>query len=582
MADATSITAKEMISSVLQNLLSGENAEGGYAIRDTGNFASEFDTQLPEDSGESAIPFNLFACAYPTLFPYGLGTFSATTQNGISFITRVRWALRFHDGRFARHSSFPFICFGIWQKSQALSSAKIQINRRDFERDVGSLTSLTRERLDEAIKADANGHQVDDPLVAKLIKHVRSMSGRVIGSDQSRAKYRGQIYGTTITENPPNIWTTWNINDIDEPMFHVLAGEEITMDRFNATFGPNPTRRSELVAANPMLAAEVFHFMVNSLLQHLMGIDASGRTGIKRRKGILGEVHAYFGVIEAQGRGTLHLHMLMWLENGPTFHEMQDLLHSPEFREKVRNFIDINICAHLDPFTSDMINDISKEAHLAYSRPPDPYECSDFEKTFEDLERRIVRNQQLHTCTRNTCLKYDYRQRAEVCKRHAPWLLSDETVVHENGEWFPKRLHPYLNNWNSVLTVYGRMNHDIKWISNGQATKDAGFYMSKYSTKPQESTHNLVPLIAKGVETHRTRQAEDDTADLKRAHKLLLYRCFQSITRNMEYSGPQVMSYLLGYGDHIASHNYTPLHWTSVECVLELTFPELRTRSRQQ
>jgi hypothetical protein len=32
--------------------------------------------------------------------------------------------------------------------------------------------------------------------------------------------------------------------------------------------------------------------------------------------GILGVVKAYYGCIEAQGRGTLHCHTLIWLEGG--------------------------------------------------------------------------------------------------------------------------------------------------------------------------------------------------------------------------------------------------------------------------
>ncbi|KAJ6573694.1 hypothetical protein B0H10DRAFT_1645672, partial [Mycena sp. CBHHK59/15] len=32
--------------------------------------------------------------------------------------------------------------------------------------------------------------------------------------------------------------------------------------------------------------------------------------------GILGVVKAYYSCVEAQGRGTLHCHMVVWLEGG--------------------------------------------------------------------------------------------------------------------------------------------------------------------------------------------------------------------------------------------------------------------------
>ena len=59
-----------------------------------------------------------------------------------------------------------------------------------------------------------------------------------------------------------------------------------------------------------------------------------------RREGILGEVSAYIGAVEAQGRGTLHLHMVLWLIGAPTSAMMKDALKSSEFRNKVSKYID--------------------------------------------------------------------------------------------------------------------------------------------------------------------------------------------------------------------------------------------------
>ena len=48
--------------------------------------------------------------------------------------------------------------------------------------------------------------------------------------------------------------------------------------------------------------------------------------------GILGYVTAYFGTVESQGWGTLHLHLLIWLKHAPTSDEISELLKSEEFR----------------------------------------------------------------------------------------------------------------------------------------------------------------------------------------------------------------------------------------------------------
>ncbi|KZT03540.1 uncharacterized protein LAESUDRAFT_636720, partial [Laetiporus sulphureus 93-53] len=55
--------------------------------------------------------------------------------------------------------------------------------------------------------------------------------------------------------------------------------------------------------------------------------------------GVFGYVNAYFGTVESQGRGTLHLHMLIWLKDSPTSDEMSSLLRTEEFRQKMVAFI---------------------------------------------------------------------------------------------------------------------------------------------------------------------------------------------------------------------------------------------------
>ncbi len=52
---------------------------------------------------------------------------------------------------------------------------------------------------------------------------------------------------------------------------------------------------------------------------------------VKSGAGVFGRVRAYFGAVEAQGRGSLHLHMLLWLANVPTWEEMLKRLKSEEF-----------------------------------------------------------------------------------------------------------------------------------------------------------------------------------------------------------------------------------------------------------
>ena len=39
---------------------------------------------------------------------------------------------------------------------------------------------------------------------------------------------------------------------------------------------------------------------------------------------------------------------------------------------KIATFVDHNICTHLDRFVKEYVNEMNREPHISYSRPPDP------------------------------------------------------------------------------------------------------------------------------------------------------------------------------------------------------------------
>ncbi|KAI6094775.1 hypothetical protein EV401DRAFT_2049176 [Pisolithus croceorrhizus] len=63
--------------------------------------------------------------------------------------------------------------------------------------------------------------------------------------------------------------------------------------------------------------------MITTILETLFGIHIVHLTWALSHKGIFGHVNAYFGVVESQGWGSLHLHMLLWLMDAPMMEEME-------------------------------------------------------------------------------------------------------------------------------------------------------------------------------------------------------------------------------------------------------------------
>ena len=50
--------------------------------------------------------------------------------------------------------------------------------------------------------------------------------------------------------------------------------------------------------------------------------------------GVLGPIKAYFGTVENQGRGSLHLHLLIWLDHDLKPSDLRERTQNTEFREK--------------------------------------------------------------------------------------------------------------------------------------------------------------------------------------------------------------------------------------------------------
>ena len=403
------------------------------------------------------------------------------------------------------------------------------------------------------------------------MQHLYATGGRVKGSDQMRIGYRSQLWGTSLYLGPPSIWTTWNLNDIHEPVLEKLGGSNIDLDDFCNTAGLNSEHRSKLVAQNPYVCAKSFQFLVNRLLEDLLGIRCNdGR--VHSEMGVLGKLSGYFGVVEAQGRGSLHLHMLLWLANAPSCDEMQELFKGEEFRVKVTSFIKHNIRAHLDGMeTYEDIQSIPVEKEVGYDRPPNP-DGPLFEERCNELERRLVRSQQIHKCTTATCLKMKNGQLR--CKRKAPFPLADDDYVLENGKWGCKRTFGYMNGWSPPLMPVLRCNNDMKLITNGEETRDSGYYFLGYATKKQNKSHNQSALLADTFAYHHSDTAYEN--DIGERNRLLIIRCLNTLNKEQEISGPQAMSYLMGWDDVYRSHRYAPLYWSSYVSALLLEFPELR------
>jgi hypothetical protein len=411
--------------------------------------------------------------------------------------------------------------------------------------------------------------------VRALRRELVTVRTKVQGTDESRMGIRSKIWSTSLIFNPPSLWITINPPDTNDPIAQIFAGEEIDMDAFCNTAGPDSTSRSTTIAGDPYAAAHFFHFVIALVLETLFGIKgAKGNAHVKRRAGVFGTVQAYIGTVEAQGRGTLHLHIILWLCGAPTATRMKELLKSPEFRAKVVSYIKSTIRADLDGATASEIWSIPKENAVSYSRPVDP-RLPNYEKQSMEREKQLAKAVQLHTCSWSTCLKSVGGRR--VCKRRAPFALSSQDWVDDKGNWGPARICAFLNSWNPTTIQTMRCNNDVKLITNGEETKDISFYITNYAAKKQTQSSNISVLLAKRLLFHQAQEKKHrNSVDI---NKRLIQRCANTLSREQELPAPQVVSYLMGWGDRYISHNFVANYWDSAVLALKEKFPELKKRA---
>ncbi|KAF8195697.1 hypothetical protein K438DRAFT_1968205 [Mycena galopus ATCC 62051] len=551
-SDLSKLSANEMMAWGLMNLWK-EDKEGGYAVRHGRIPVNDFgQSQNPEEALDPDRP-NFFEKAFPCLFPYGRGGLEADRPVKLGFGDHIKWLLQYHDRRFRRHETFPFVVFGILQRRQALMSARIQMRRKNFEKDARILATITTAKLEQASREEEQRIPISDPAVRLLRQHVHAA--------------------------PWSLWITINPIDIHDPIAQIFVGEDINLDHFVASVGPDKDKRAANIALDPYAAAKFFHFMLRTILETLFGVESTAFQ-FRSSMGILGEIAAYYAMVEAQNRAALHGHMLVALKHTPNPDQILELLKQESFRAKISAYIQANLRAYLPGLeTAESVKQIPVEKEIAYNRPPNP-DAADYDAQIRDFELRLARTEQTHTCELRRCLiptKTGYYR----CKRRAPFPRSMEDSIDESGKWTQKRLYEFMNSWNPGILVNVRCNNDIKLLTNGSDTQNVTFYIAgSYAAKPQQKAHNLSAILAKGYAYHLAnlggRTSEKYVDDLRNMQRLLLFRLVHTINREQELGAPMVISYLMGWGDKYRSHRYVPIYWSSFIGALFRVFPELK------
>ena len=130
-----------------------------------------------------------------------------------------------------------------------------------------------------------------------------------------------------------------------------------------------------------------------------------------------------------------------------------------------------------------------------------------------------------------------------------------------------RRLHPRINNYNELLMFLLQCNMDIKYISSGPAVKALVLYIMDYITKSMLSVHAGLDAIKYVL--HRVEQGHKDDGIEGSRENSMFVKSVNALMARQEMSHQQVMSNLIGGGDHYKSQAFVSVNWGHLHNVIE-------------
>jgi hypothetical protein len=509
---------------------------------------------------------------FPHLDPWGIGGFCEprrSKEQYISFGRQVRNLLLQDHMRFQDDAGFAYICWNIIQKREVNTHASFRTALSQQAHLAQELTAVADDLPDYITKwtndkyAKPSGTR--EKRVMRLLDRLKLVARDIKGSAGYKQCRRNKIRALIKTHGTPALFITLNPSDLTNPLVGVLSG--MTPDEWKTK---TAYKHAKFVAKHPGPAAQFSDVMIRSFL------DIIARPG--QDKGLFGRCSTYYGMVEAQGRGTLHCHMLLWIEGNPNPQELCDrMAASPGFQASMFNWIESIIQCQLPSTLTEILEHGSelkrpprcldgdprlhlrpRPSHLEHDEA-DP----EFEVAFREFVEKLVIECNWHE-HKDTCfiyLKHGEPRDDSTCRMRINGSTRPMTSIDpETQSILLKWLHPRINNFNDVVLFLMECNMDIKYIGSGEAAKALVFYITDYITKGSLATHVGLGALAYAIKQNDMKfEGEIVPRDVQ--NRSLFSKTVNAMMARHEMSHQQILSYLISGGDHYKFNNFRILKW---------------------
>ncbi|KAI6002587.1 hypothetical protein F5J12DRAFT_722853, partial [Pisolithus orientalis] len=283
----------------------------------------------------------------------------------------------------------------------------------------------------------------------------------------------------------------------------------------------------------------------------------------KQGKGLLGRCSVYYAMVEAQGCGTLHCHLLVWVEGNPDPNQLRSRIHDDgTFKSSIISWLEDTIKC--------------KFPGMMNIEDP-PFDEHDIDPHLENVPQVIALDDETFATefwkfVKWLAIKCNWPQHTATCYKHLkPGEVggNDNCCMHINGTVWSftginpdtksillRQLHPWINNFNDVIIYLLQCNMDIKYIGSGSTAKVLTYFINDYIAKDELKVHVGLQALQSAIESHCECFCNESIFSDEFHNKNLLTKTVNAMTGRQEISHQQVMSYLIGGGDHYAAHEF--------------------------
>ena len=235
--------------------------------------------------------------------------------------------------------------YDVQRRLTLMRASKAYVKRSGFGRHCSVIASVTSEHLLKAMalhgeKADIRellrSPDVDVPL-KRALGSVLQASSNVLGTEGHRSQIRLRGHAAGWHYGPSHIFVTPNLADSRASLLlqlHLQGGSRVEAYEVDLAWDleapalPSLSAMRRILAADPVSQARFFDVMMTLFFEEILGTlppltRASFRGGLARdfedgfaastHAGCFGDVAAFCGPLETQGRGSMHPHILVVL-----------------------------------------------------------------------------------------------------------------------------------------------------------------------------------------------------------------------------------------------------------------------------